>query len=55
MIPPLPPGIEGEAVAPGVHTGCPEPDRDGEDRPLTFDEHCDNTPGLIDHTKETTP
>lgn len=27
--PPLPPGCDGYPVAPHIHTGCPEPERDG--------------------------
>jgi len=53
--PPLPPGCSGWAVDPDVHAGCVEPDRGDEDRPLTFDEHCDNTPDLIDHTQPEAP
>jgi hypothetical protein len=44
--PPLPDGCTGYPVAPDVHTGQPEPDRDDEERPLTFDEHCDNAIAL---------
>lgn len=56
--PPLPPGCSGYPVAPNIHTGLPEPERDGwtQPEPADFDEHCDTTPGLIDHTQpEATP
>ena len=52
--PPLPGRCSGWAVRPDVHTGLPEPDRDGwTDVVPSFDEHCDTAIALTQ--PETTP